>query len=132
MALERKRLQEQSSLLPIVTTWIGHSYDHRYYTRQCLGLSLFIAGSHVTAEMVVAALRVLLPADLQFLISDRDIHCTADVFQRFAKKLTLSMWLLPATAHNRMELQNVLSAPFKEWLAYKAWQSDKQLLEFIQ
>ena len=44
-----------------------------------------MAGSHVTAEMIVEALRVLLPDDLRFLISDRGIHFTAQVFQQLAR-----------------------------------------------
>jgi len=53
-------------------------------TRQCLGLPLFTAGPKVTAEVVVAALRDLLPAQLQFLISDRGTHFTAQQFAQFA------------------------------------------------
>ncbi len=44
-----------------------------------------MAGSHITSEMVVLALRTLLPANWQFLISDRGIHFTADAFQQLAK-----------------------------------------------
>ncbi|MFN8453189.1 MAG: hypothetical protein U0401_00710 [Anaerolineae bacterium] len=53
-------------------------------SRQCLGLPLFVAGSNVTADSVVAALAELLPPDLQFLISDRGAHFTAKVFQELA------------------------------------------------
>jgi hypothetical protein len=59
------------TLLPIVTDWIAVLVVTDNCTRQCLGLPLFVAGSHVTSEMVALALRTLLPADLQFLISDR-------------------------------------------------------------
>ena len=54
-------------------------------TRQCLGLPLFVTGPKVTAEVVVAALRALLPAQLQFLISDRGCHFTAQQFAQFAQ-----------------------------------------------
>jgi hypothetical protein len=84
--LHRKGLREQITLLPIVTAWIGVLMITDNCTRQCLGLPLFIAGSHVTAEMVVAALRGLLPAHLQFLIFDRGVHFTTDVFQQFAQE----------------------------------------------
>ncbi len=84
--LHRKSLREQMTLLPIVTAWIAVLVITDHCTRQCLGLPLFLAGSHVTAEMLVAALRVLLPADLQFLISDHGTHFAADAFQQFAKE----------------------------------------------
>jgi hypothetical protein len=42
----------------------------------CVGLPLFVVGAKVTTEVVVAALRALLPAGLQFLISDRGMHFT--------------------------------------------------------
>ena len=80
--LDRQTLREQMNLLPIITTWIAILLVTDNCTRQCLGLPLFVAGSHVTAEMVVAALRLLLPTDLQFLISDRGIHFTSKVFQQ--------------------------------------------------
>jgi hypothetical protein len=95
-------------------------------TRQCLGLSLFIAGSHMTAEMVVTALRILLPANLQFLISDRGIHFTADVFQQFAKDAEFLHVVIArhtcthrrcGVVHSRMELQSVLFALLRSgWL----------------
>ena len=47
----------------------------------CLGLPLFVAGPHVTAELIVAALKVLLPPELQFLITDRGTHFTAQAFR---------------------------------------------------
>ena len=74
--LHRKSLREQITLLPIVTAWIAVLMITDNCTRQCLGLPLFIAGSHVTAEMVVAALRVLLPA-----ICDEDCHFAVPDFR---------------------------------------------------
>jgi hypothetical protein len=116
--LNRKNLREQMSLLPIVTAWIAILMITDNCTRQCLGLPLFIAGSHVTAEMVVAALRVLLPINLQFLISDRGIHFTADVFQQLAKDAEFVHLVIArhtcthrrcGVARSRMELQSGLS-----------------------
>jgi transposase InsO family protein len=90
--LQRQQLRQEMNLLPLVTNWIAILVVTDNCTRQCLGPPLFVAGSHVTAEMVVAALRVLLPQELQFLtscpnlgISDRGIHFTAEIFQQLAK-----------------------------------------------
>ena len=63
--LHRKSLREPMTWLPMVTAWIAVLRITDNCTRQCLGLPLFIAGSQVTAEMGVAALRVLLPAHLR-------------------------------------------------------------------
>jgi hypothetical protein len=58
-------------------------------TRQCLGLPLFMAGAQVPAAAVVAALRAMLPTELQFLISDRNMahlsipYSTVTLFAKF-------------------------------------------------
>lgn len=130
--LNRKSLREQMTLLPIVTAWIAVLMITDNCTRQCLGLPLFIAGSHVTAEMVVAALRVLLPAHLQFLISDRGIHFTADVFQQFAKEAEFVHVVIARHRPQSNGIAERFVRTLKEWLADKAWKSDQELLEFLQ
>jgi transposase InsO family protein len=130
--LNRINLREQITLLPIVTAWIAILMITDNCTRQCLGLPLFIAGSHVTAEMVVAALRVLLPANLQFLISDRGIHFTADVFNQLAKD---AKFVHVVIARHRPQSNGIAERfvrSLKEWLADKVWNSDKELLEFLR
>ena len=97
-------------------------------SRQCLGLPLFVAGAQVTAEMVVAALRALLPANLQFLISDRGIHFTAQVFQQLA---TDENFLHVLIARHRPQSHGIAESfvrTLKEWLADKTWASDAELL----
>jgi len=130
--LNRISLREQMTLLPIVTAWIAILMITDNCTRQCLGLPLFIAGSHVTAEMVVDALRVLLPADLQFLISDRGIHFTADVFQQFAKEADFVHVVIARHRPQSNGIAERFVRSLKEWLADKAWQSDNELLEFLR
>jgi len=129
--LNRNTLREQMTLLPIVTDWIAVLVVTDNCTRQCLGLPLFVAGSHVTSQMVALALRTLLPANLQFLISDRGIHFTADAFQQFAKE---SEFVHVVIARHRPQSNGIAERfvrTLKEWLADKAWQSDKELLEFL-
>jgi transposase InsO family protein len=115
----RNTLREQITLLPIATAWIAVLVVTDNCTRRCLGLPLFVAGAHVTSEMVALALQTLLPANLQFLISDRGIHFTADAFQQFAKESEFVHVVIArhtcthrrcGVARSRMELQNVLSA----------------------
>jgi hypothetical protein len=71
---------------PAKPPWIAILVVTDNCTRQCLGLPLFAAGPKVTAEVVVAALRALLPDELQFLISDRGTHFTAQPFAAFAEE----------------------------------------------
>lgn len=130
--LHRKSLREQITLLPIVTAWIAVLIITDTCTRQCLGLPLFIAGSHVTAEMVVAALRGFLPAHLQFLISDRGVHFTAAIFQQFAQEAELVHVVIARHRPQSNGIAERFVRTLKEWLADKAWQSDQELLEFLQ
>lgn len=129
--LHRKSLREQISLLPIVTAWIAILMITDNCTRQCLGLPLFIAGAHVTAEMVVTALRSLLPASLQFLISDRGTHFTADVFQQLAKEADFVHVVIARHRPQSNGIAERFVRTLKEWLADKAWHSDQELLEFL-
>jgi len=129
--LARQNLREQMTSLPIVTAWIAVLVVTDNCTRQCLGLPLFVAGSHVTAEMVVAALRILLPADLQFLISDRGVHFTAQVFQQSAVE---AHFIHVVIARHRPQSNGIAERfvrTIKEWLADKVWSSDQELLEFL-
>ena len=136
--LARQNLREQLTQLPVVTAWIAILLVTDNCTRQCLGLPLFLAGSHVTAEMVVAALRVLLPVDLQFVtscpnlgISDRGVHFTADVFRQLAKD---AEFVHVVFARHRPQSNGIAERfvrTIKEWLADKAWASDTELLEFL-
>jgi transposase InsO family protein len=90
-------------------------------TRQRPGLPLCVAGSEVTAEEVVAALRALLPAELQFLISDRGTHFTAHQFAQFAQEEDFVHVLI---ARHRPEANGIAERfvrTLKSWLAERAW-----------
>jgi len=55
---KRNRFREIWSQLPIVTAWIAILVITDNCTRQCVGLPLFVAGSKVTADMIVEVLKV--------------------------------------------------------------------------
>ena len=119
------------TLLPIVTDWIAVLVVTDTCTRQCLGLPLFVAGLHVSSEMVALALRTLLPADLQFLISDRGIHFTADAFQQLARDAEFVHVVIARHRPQSNGIAERFVRTLKEWLADKAWQSDQGLLDFL-
>lgn len=103
-------------------TWIAVLAIVDNCSRQCLGLPIFRAGAHVTSDEVVAALRMLLPANLAFLISDQGTHFRSKVFAQLAKDQDFIH--IPIYRHrpesNGIAERFVLT--FKGWLQSKSWQ----------
>jgi len=128
---KRNSLRERLSGLSVVTSWIAILVIVDNCTRQCLGLPLFVAGPKVTAEMVVEALRILLPPELKFLISDRGTHFTADAFQM----LMLSEEFIHVFIARHRPQSNGIAERFvrtlKEWLADKSWPDDQELAALL-
>ena len=128
---QRQELRQQAAHLPCVTAWIAILVITDNCTRQCLGLPLFVAGAKVTAAAVVAALRALLPADVQFLISDRGVHFTAQVFQPLARD---EQFIHVLIARHRPESNGIAERfvrTLKEWLADTVWVSEQELARLL-
>jgi transposase InsO family protein len=83
-ALRAEQAQWKPTAQPVVD-WLAILVVLDNCTRRCLGLPTFVDGVHVTAEAVVEALSGLLPADLQFVISDNGTHFRSDAFAALAK-----------------------------------------------
>jgi transposase InsO family protein len=112
--------------------WIAILVVSDNCTRQCLGLPLFAVGPKVTAEEVIAALRLLLPAELQFLISDRGTHFTAHQFAQFAREADFVHVLI---ARHRPESNGIAERfvrTLKGWLADRAWSNADQLAALLE
>lgn len=75
----RQQLRERLGQPPCLTSWIAVLVITDNCTRQCLSLPLCVAGPKVTAELVVDALRTLLPPELQFLKRPRDAFYRPDL-----------------------------------------------------
>jgi len=130
--LARQALQQRLSRSAVITAWIAILVITDNCTRQCLGLPLFVAGSKVTAEMVVTALRSLLPSDLQFLITDRGVHFTAQVFQQLAME---QQFIHVVIARHRPQSNGIAERfvrTVKEWLANKVWTSAQELTALVE
>jgi transposase InsO family protein len=130
---KRRSLRERlAQLWPMVTAWIAILVITDNCTRQCLGLPLFVAGPKVTSEMVVEALRVLLPPELRFLITDRGTHFTAQTFKEFVG--SESFIHVPIARHRPQS--NGIAERFvrtlKEWLRDKSWEDDQELGVLLQ
>lgn len=128
----RHEIRERLQRTRVITAWIAILLITDNCTRQCLGLPLFVAGAHVTAETVVEALRVLLPAELQFLISDRGTHFTAKVFQQLAQNEEFIHVLIARHRPQSNGIAERFVRTLKEWLKDKSWQSPEELAALLQ
>jgi transposase InsO family protein len=128
---KRLELRQRASQLPLVTAWLAVLVIVDNCSRQCLGLPLFVAGSSVTADMVVAALADLLPPELQFLISDRGVHFTATAFQELADTHQFIHVLIARHRPQSNGIAERFVRTLKEWLKDKSWSDDQQLAELL-
>lgn len=124
---ERLAIRQEVSTLPIVTIWLAILVITDNCSRQCLGLPLFLAGPRVTAEMVAEALKVLLPPELQFLISDRGIHFRAEAFQLLTREADFIHVLIARHRPQSNGIAERFVRTLKEWLKDKTWQDDQEL-----
>jgi len=129
----QKRLDIRAGLsdLGLITNWIAVLVVVDNCTRQCLGLPLFVAGSNLTAEMVVEALHVLLPPELQFLITDRGTHFTANIFDQLAEGREFIHVLIARHRPQSNGIAERFVRTLKEWLAKKSWLSDQELAQLL-
>jgi transposase InsO family protein len=124
---KRHSLRERISQLPVVTAWIAILVIIDNCTRQCLSLPLFVAGANVTADMIVDALRTLLPPELLFLISDRGTHFKAKAFKTLMRSEEFIHVLI---ARHRPESNGIAERfvrTIKECLEDKSWENDQEL-----
>ena len=128
---DRQTFRERWLQLPIITAWIAILVITDNCTRQCLGLPLFVAGPKVTSELIVAALRALLPPDLLFLISDRGIHFTAATFQNLMRTEEFIHVLIARHRPQSNGIAERFVRSLKEWLRDKSWQDDLELAALL-
>jgi transposase InsO family protein len=129
---KRNRFREIWSQLPIVTAWIAILVITDNCTRQCVGLPLFVAGSKVTADMIVEALKVLLPPDLLFLISDRGTHFTAKAFRVLIRSEEFIHVLIARHRPQSNGIAERFVRTIKEWLKDKNWDDDRELSVLLE
>ena len=127
----RLLLRTQLDELPVITTWIAILVITDNCTRQCVGLPLFVAGAHVSSEMIVNALRTLLPAELQFLISDRGVHFTAQAFDDLAQTADFIQVVIARHRPQSNGIAERFVRTLKEWLAARPWNSEQELLVLL-
>ncbi len=135
---ERQELRQRGEALGLgqAMVWTAVLVVVDNCTRCCLGLPLFVLGAHVTADLVVAALKGLLPKELKYLITDGGTHFTAEVM----KELTKAQGFVRVPLARHRPESNGIAERFietlKGWLADKEWQTAEELqallLEFLR
>lgn len=135
----RRDLRTQGTALavaaPLVTAWLAILVMVDNGTRRCFGLPLFTVGTHVTAELIVAAMRALCPPDLQFVISDNGPQFIAEVFANFARDLEFVHVRISPHRPCTNGIAERMVRTVKEWLETHSWTSPEDiealLTEFI-
>jgi transposase InsO family protein len=123
----RQHLRDRQLAGAAPPSWIAILVVTDTCTRHCLGLPLLETGPTVTAGMIVQALRRLLPAELQFLITDRGAHFTGHEFAYLARTREFVHVLI---ARHRPESNGIAERfvrTLKEWLADKTWDATPEL-----
>lgn len=128
----RRQFRQRWTELVSTTVWVAILVVIDNCTRQCLGLPLFVAGVKVTAEVVAEALHALLPAQLQFLISDRGTHFTANAFRmRFLSETFIHVYI----ARHRPQSNGIAERfvhTLKEWLEHQSWSDEQELAPLLE
>ncbi len=100
-------------------------------TRHVYGLPLFLTGAHVTAIEVVTALRLSLPPELQYLITDRGVHFISKAMEKL--KQEKGFVRVPIAPHRPQS--NGIAERFvrtlKEWLVTKTWLTADELRAWL-
>lgn len=128
---QRKQLNAQRAHLQGNTAWIAILVIIDNVTRRCLGVPLFVAGPHVTAEQIVAALQALLPPELRYLIADRGVHFKAKVMEELAvAKAFVRVMLAPHRPQSNGIAERFVRT-LKEWLSQQEWQTPEELVNSL-
>jgi len=127
----RQELREQRARLDatvaLVTVWVAILVVIDNCTRRCVQLPLFAVGAHVTAEMVVAALRAACPPELQFLITDNGAQFIAKAFAEFVQETGfIHVRIAPYHACTNGIAERFVRT-LKEWLETHTWNSPEEL-----
>lgn len=108
-------------------TWIAILVVTDNCTRQCLELPLFRSGSRVTSQDVIDALRQLLPAKLQFLITDQGAHFRTQWMAQFAKQHDFLHVLIYRHRPQTNGIAERFVLTLKQWLRNHSWLTADEL-----
>jgi transposase InsO family protein len=127
----RQRIRELIAPATVQRNWIAILVLTDNCTRMCYGLPLFTTGAAVTAEQVVEALRQRLPPALQFLITDRGTHFTANAFAQLATDADFVHVLIARHRPQSNGIAERFVQTLKDWLADQTWISASELSSLL-
>jgi transposase InsO family protein len=113
-------------------SWIAILVVTDNCTRQCLGLPVFRTGAKVTSQEVVEALKFILPAELQFLISDQGKHFRTKCMAQLAQEEDFAHVLVYRHRPESNGIAERFVLTFKDWLRSHSWQSVEELEEWVR
>jgi len=100
-------------------------------TRRCVGLPLFTAGIHVTAAVVVAALRALLPPELAYLIADGGAHFAGTALAELSHAQGFVRVPLATYRPQSNGIAERFVETLKGWLASHPWDRPEELADLL-
>lgn len=115
------------SVDPQQRNWIAVLVVTDNCTRLCLGLPLFRSGAKVTSREVTEALHQLLPAELQFLISDQGKHFKSQWMAQLAQEEGFVHVLIYRHRPQTNGIAERFVLTLKDWLRSQSWQSAEEL-----
>ncbi len=128
---QRQKIRERKKDLKAGVVWCAMLVIGDNCTRHVYGLPLFLTGAHVTALEVVTALRLSLPAELQYVITDRGVHFISKAMEKL--KQEKGCVRVPIAPHRPQS--NGIAERFvrtlKEWLVSKTWLTAEELRTWL-
>jgi len=128
---QNRALRAGSGVEETERTWIAVLVMTDNCTRQCAALPIFETGPKVTAEEVEQALRVVLPTNLQFLISDQGKHFKTQYLSKLAQEKNF----VQVFAYRHRPQSNGIAErfvlTFKKWLRNHSWKSGEELKTWV-
>jgi transposase InsO family protein len=130
---ERNRKLKAGSSAPLQEpAWVAMLVVTDNCTRQCLGLPLFRSGPKVTSQEVIDALGQLLPAQLQFLISDQGAHFRTKKMARLAEAHDFLHVLIYRHRPQTNGIAERFVLTLKQWLRSHAWLAPDELENLLK
>jgi transposase InsO family protein len=143
---EQQRLAVLAQRKEVNDTWHQHNREREHgdqrswiavlvltdnCSRQCIGLPVFASGAKITAQEVVTALRILLPQELAFLISDQGTHFRSKLLAQLAQEADFVQ--IPIYRHRPQS--NGIAERFvrtlKQWLRDQFWTGADELTQLL-
>lgn len=127
-----QQLKESIVADPQGRSWLAVLVVTDNCTRQCLGLPVFRTGPKVTSQEVMAALRFILPAELQFVISDQGKHFRTQFMAQLAQEKNFVHVLIYRHRPESNGIAERFVLTFKNWLRNRSWQTLAELEQWIR